>query len=239
METIEQVKEYIKDNKKTISYMNLVYNLAEKFGDFFRGDSLLLDKSDIELIKFTPLMFSSNPTEVLSRKKKLTSFITEQVDDFCGEDRLTCIGSGNIDANGIVIIGMTAGFRFANKYDEVSFPFKWSFYFGEASEILRRGFLSKLPNLYFTNVGKFSYSRPIMNSPGKYTEVYETCFPVLEMELDELKPRRIFSLGYDVYSFLKSKHVESTQLLHPAYFLFKHTKDAGIVYYKNVCGSIR
>ena len=230
---VDELKGFIQSNKHALGYKKLVYALTEKYSSLFREANRVFDKTDMELIKYTPFMFSSDNN--VGRRKDLINFVSEEKDLFCGDDRLTSIGNGSIDENGFMIVGMTAGFRYANEYDEISFPFKWSFFFGEASEILRRGFLSVLDSVYFTNVGKYAYSRDIMNSKNKYTEVYEDCFRLLETEIALLKPRKILAMGTDVYSFLVKKGIKSTKLIHPASFLFKHTKNAGIEYYRNFC----
>lgn len=233
-----------------IKYNTLVYNLTEKFGNFFRSENNLINTElyDNNLINklyfYTPLIFHSNNKNAVDIKNKLYFHIGCKI---CNElieiknniktkdDRLICVGNGCINNNCIMLIGMSAGFFNANLFDKISFPFKFSFYFGETSEMLRIGFKNKLNNIYFTNLAKCAYNRKIMNKKDVYNNIYSICIETLKNEMLILKPKIILAFGTNVFKFLMKNNISCKKIIHPAYFLFRKNKKNGIEYYKKIC----
>lgn len=236
------VKEFLTflKNYKNKSYLSTVYDIFEKYAVLFRNKDFILeyhleysDELNTCLMYWLPFLVGPNCNNV---KHQLIKHIqcNECTISLNAKDRLICIGNGNIYPNGIFIVGMAAGFYGANKYDKISFPFKPSFYFGEASEILRKGFKSILQQVYFTNLSKCAFDRSIMNSPGSYEVCYNSCFSHFKREVNILSPCKILAAGNNTYEFLKTHGIECEKMIHPASFLFKHQKAEGIVYYNNI-----
>lgn len=229
-------------------YNKSVFDITLKLHDTFINRSIILDIGEVQdlndrslLSYWTPISFTRYPItkRTIDAKIALTRHVYEDFHKYCSNDRLTCIGNGCLDQDQIMIVGMTAGFRGANKFDELSFPYKFSFYFGETSFLLREGFFDLLDRIYFTNIGKYSYTRDIMKSDDTYNKTYEDCFSILQTEIEVLKPKLIIAAGNDVHQFLNSKGIKSYKIIHPSYYLFKKKIDDGKKYYTQQAKYIR
>lgn len=223
---------------KDKSYYDISFDIVEKFGEEFRDSDFLLqfqkNKEISNFLAYSPfhVSFDSDLKSLVYKREKLihhVSLIENQ-----SQEKLVSVGNGVIDGGGIIIVGMSAGFRGENNYDTISFPFKPSFYFGNASRILRFGLMRYLNEIYFTNLAKYALSKSIMNTPGKYQEVYEECFPYLEEELKILKPRLILAAGINVYEALRERNIPCSKIKHPSYFFFREGADVGIKYYESL-----
>lgn len=221
------------------TYNSSILDITTKFANEFRQRDMVLDIGEVDqstsdIIKYwTPLSFTRHRRNkrTIETRLELTRHVYEDADKFCSDDRLTCIGNGCIDEGCIMIVGMTAGFRGANYFDSISFPYKFSFYFGDTSFLLREGFYDLLHLTYFTNVGKYSYSRAVMETDDTYIKTYDDCLPILQREIEYLKPSLIISAGKQVHEYLTDKGIESYKITHPSYYLFKRKIDEGAEYY--------
>jgi len=119
---------------------------------------------------------------------------------------MTCIGTGCIDNNSIMIVGMAPGFYNGTKFDEISKPFKPSFYFSNTSRILRLGIYEILDKVYFTNLSKIVTTREKMNSEI-YKNYYNKYYNIFEEELKIINPKIIICLGKNVHDFLITKNI--------------------------------
>lgn len=219
------------------SYKDQTYDIVEHFSIEFRNPDfvLSLDEQIRASLVWLPfhLSFSNRDTsELIDIRHQLIHYI-DKIENK-NYDKLVSIGNGIIDKHGIIVVGMAAGFRGENRYDEISYPFKPSFYFGNASRILRLGLIDHIHEIYFTNLAKYALSKQIMNSSGKYEEIYEECFPWFEKELELLEPRLILAVGMNVYQTLMAKKVPCVKVVHPSYFFFREGENKGIEYYSNL-----
>lgn len=258
MEKHENIKrmivfDVIKDvlDNSTISYTKLALYIFEKYAKLFREKSFVVDLSGINnkyvkmFLKYSPFM-STFQNNLKSRQILCDHVFNECIECYKlpelshikeREERLFAIGNGVIDENGILIVGMAAGF-YGDTTTKIGYPFKPSFYFGPASEILRIGFLENLNKIYFTNLAKSAFSESIMNTNNMYLKLYSNCIKILKREIEVLKPQIILAVGTNVFNFLESINIKSTKIFHPSFFLFKHQKQNGIDYYKKINDNI-
>lgn len=228
-------------------YNNSIYQITSTLGDNFRRRDLLLDIGEInsaeaDVIKYwSPISFTKYRVteQTIETRLELTRHVFEDAAKYCSNDRLTCIGNGCIDPGSIMVVGMTAGFRYANMFDEISFPYKFSFYFGDTSFLLREGMFDILSNVYFTNVGKYSFDRATMESGDMYIRTYDECFPILLREIEFIRPKAIMAAGTQVYDYLTKHRIQCHKITHPSYYLFKRKMEDGIKYYNTQARYIR
>lgn len=222
------------ESNKNVSYKNLVNLILKKFKSDFLERDFYIDLSTVnrkshllfEFLKYSPFQFSFNNN--LENRRKLWDDIQKILTP--NENELISIGTGCIDENCIMVIGMAAGFYSNDADDKISQPFKPTFFFQNTSEILRNGFNSSLDKIYFTNASKIALERSRMNI--SYLHNYNKYFENLMLEIETLKPKSIIALGTNVYDFLLSKNIKCTKGYHPGYFIYRNNYNVYENYYR-------
>lgn len=246
-EVIKNILKRVYKEEKNDSYLKKVFDIIKTHGNDFRDKNFFVNKknfkdikSDVSqtFLKYSPFI-CSNKDDVSQIKQKLFDYAfnncTKCFDIINSKQRLLAIGNGSIDENGVMIIGMAAGFfDEKNKFTNISFPFKPSFYFAETSEMLRDGFFGNLENIYFTNMSKCAFCKNIMNNNDGYIKLYSRCKEIILNEIEVIKPSIIYVAGKEAYEFAKSINIKCEKIIHPSYFLFRKNKKAGIEYYKKL-----
>ena len=228
---LKDFRQFILDNS-TLPYNELTYAVFKKYHKEFLDPNFVVtideDISNLFLI-FSPLMHVFD--EEHKQHKKMLFEINNDilVED---EDKLNGVGDGYIGTGGIMVVGMAPGFYNGNKTDILSKPFKPSFYFALTSKMLREGFKSNLKRIYFTNLSKLCLTRNLMNDKSynnkySYEKMYEKYLHILEEEIRILKPKKILSLGRDVFNFMNENRIDSIYTYHPSYFIYRKQFDEG------------
>jgi len=230
-------RQFVLDNGELL-YNELTYTVFEKYRDKFLDSEFVVtvdeEVSNLFFI-FSPFMHVFNESDKENKKMLFELNKDILVED---EDKLNCIGSGYIGTNGIMIVGMAPGFYNANKTDILSKPLKPSFYFALTSKMLREGFKSYLKRIYFTNLSKLCLTRNLMNDKSynnkySYEKMYEKYLYILKEEIRILKPKKILSLGRDVYNFMNGNGIASTYTFHPSYYIYRKQFDIGKINYRS------
>jgi len=245
---VEIVKAIIDKNNYSDKTYAVMTNLKEQFNN---KDTVLssygLKSSNI--LKYSPFMFTKKeyPTkEDIERRHQLIDYAVNfnpnilegtGLESIPEKERFLAIGGGCIDKHGLMVIGMAPGFWRIHEFNELSYPFKPSFFYANTSRILRDGFRDFLKYIYFTNLSKFAYSKDVL-TPDVYKKLYEKCFPILKKEIDLLEPKKIITLGNDVHNFLTEKGINCEKVFHPSYFIMKGQDVEGVKHYKEFSRSM-
>jgi len=230
-EFLTKFRQFILDNSELL-YNELTYKVFEEYRDRFLDPEFVVtvdeEISNLFFI-FSPFMHVFDESH--KEHKKMLFDVNKDiiVED---EDKLNCIGSGYIGIDGIMVIGMAPGFYNGNKTDILSKPLKPSFYFALTSKMLREGFKSYLKRIYFTNLSKLCLSRNLMddksyNNKYSYEKMYERYLYILKEEIRILKPKKILSLGRDVFNFMNKNGIESEYVFHPSYYIYRKQFELG------------
>lgn len=225
--------EMLVHNNKHLSYKKLVNLILDRHQQEFRDRDFFIkldamNETISNFLYYNPFQFSFND-ELETRHSlydKIQTILTPN------DNELISIGTGFIGKGGIFVIGMAAGFYSGDVDDLISQPFKPSFFFQSTSELLRKGFFNQLKSIYFTNASKMAVEKSKMGV--SYEENYNKYWSILEHEIGLLQPKRILALGANVYDFLKSKNIQCEKVYHPSYFIYRHSLDNGIEYYKEL-----
>jgi len=214
------------------NYNDLTFKIFKKYKENFLNTDFKIKTSQInkEFILTSPFMFSKDD----HYKIKLLHDLSLGLSKTNKEDEMTCIGTGCIDDNNIMIVGMAPGFYNGTEFDKLSKPFKPSFYFSNTSRILRLGLFEILDKIYFTNLSKIVTTKEKMNS-DIYKNYYNKHYNIFETELEIINPKIIICLGRIVYDFLYKKDLKQKVIYwyHPSYFIYQHSESHGIQYYKD------
>lgn len=219
-------------NKMTIDFMQKYQSI------FLENDPFIIDEFTSKKDYFlTPFYFTE-------KIKDLSIIRWPLYDSYPNSDNyLPSVGQGRLDENGIMIIGMTAGFwdpnlKSGDLWWDIQKPWKPSFYFNHnTSVLLRLGFYEVIDKCWFTNIGKISLSKEETNK--SYNEIYEWSWDIMKKEIELLKPKIILSIGKNVYDFLNIKGYESIKINHPSYYAMRGKWDEGLEYYINYCKNIK
>lgn len=233
---IYDVLMYAHENKN-ISYRKIAHDILDKYQKEFRDRDFVVDFNGIDITKkhLWPFLKYSPFQHVLkSEDRENRYYLYDDIQTILtpNDNELISIGSGYIGQNGIFVIGMAAGFFTNDADDKISQPFKPSFFFQNTSEMLRSGFGSDLKDVYFTNASKIAVEKNLMNE--SYESNYEKYWPILNNEIEFLKPRRILAAGTNVYTFLRKKGLDCQKIYHPSYFIYQGKQKESIYYYRNI-----
>ncbi|MCF7795962.1 uracil-DNA glycosylase family protein [Patescibacteria group bacterium] len=222
---------YNEKTYKILKYLNNYYLKVD-----FSLDLNFLHINDLHINDFlfySPFMFYKD-TKNKEKRKKLINLYNKQIKKYKDEeDFLFGIGNGCLDDNCILVLGMAPGFYNNNKFDNISKPYKPSFYFSNTSKILKKGFFNHLNNIYFSNVSKVVFSKEKMNDK-LYNSLYNEFKDILLKEIKILNPSIIIALGNNVDKFLTDNNIKHIKSYHPSYFLYQHSENKGIEYYKSL-----
>ena len=222
---------------KHLSYRKIAHDILDKYQREFRDRDFVVNLQGIDItkkhvwpfLKYSPFQHVLLEKDVENRYplyNDIQSILTPN------DNELISIGSGYIGQNGVMVIGMAAGFFTNDDDDKISQPFKPSFFFQNTSEMLRSGFGPNLKEVYFTNASKIAVEKNLMNE--SYESNYEKYWPILEHEINVLKPKRILAAGTNVYKFLKDKGLNCQKIYHPSYFIYQGKQKESIYYYRNI-----
>lgn len=222
-------------NKKTLEVIKDLRKLfiSKKFALNLNSASLPKNKLTMSLIH-NPFMFYKENNK---REELMDLFLKDMKKYEDEKEFLYGVGCGSIDDDSIMILGMAPGFYNGNEYDELSKPFKPSFYFANTSKLLRFAMKDHIKDLYFTNVSKIVFSKERMNE-SVYKKLYNDFYKVLQKEIKIIKPKVIIALGNNVSEFLTEKKIDHIKGYHPSYFIYQHSSQKSLEYYKNLIDSV-